>query len=69
MNEILVAINKIPNKSLEAYTLYIYNDQDIKVNKNMWGSNEIMKNIGIIVCNTECQEIRWMLSLLTSKLI
>lgn len=33
MNKFLVAINKIPKKSLEAYTLYIYNDQDTKVNK------------------------------------
>lgn len=31
---IFSAINKIPKKPLEAYyTLYIYNDQDIKVNK------------------------------------
>lgn len=33
MNKVLVAINKIPKKSIEAYILFIYNDQDIKVNK------------------------------------
>lgn len=33
MNKFLVAINNIPKKSLETYTLYIYNDQDIKMNK------------------------------------
>lgn len=32
MNEFLVAINKIPKKSLKDYTLYIYNNQDITVN-------------------------------------
>lgn len=71
MNEFLVAISKIPKKSTEAYTLYtvFIMIKILKWIKNMWEPNKIMKNIGIVVFNTECQEIRWMLSLLTFKLI
>lgn len=71
MNEFLVAISKIPKKSKEAYTLYtvFIMIKILKWIKNMWEPNKIMKNIGIVVFNTECQEIRWMLSLLTFKII